>query len=161
MSGKDIVGRYRLGTGREEIATIRLPPGVENGIIMRYQGLGDDSVQQLPRGDLNVQIIVENHPDFVRDRSHIRTKCSINVLQLILGTNIIITDLAGKDINVKIPAGTNPGTVMSIAGHGLPDPTGRRNGNMYLEIKGTTPKIEDWETLDIIRKINDGTSTGT
>jgi len=32
---------------------------------------------------------------------------------------------------------------------------------MYLEIKGTTPKIEDWETLDIIRKINDGTSTGT
>ena len=102
MTGKDIVGRYRLSTGREEIATIRLPAGVESGIIMRYQGLGDDAVRQLPRGDLNVQIIVENHPDFVRDRSHIRTKCSINVLQLILGTNVIITDLAGKDVNVKI-----------------------------------------------------------
>jgi DnaJ-class molecular chaperone len=161
MTGKDIVGRYRLSTGREEIATIRLPAGVESGIIMRYQGLGDDAVRQLPRGDLNVQIIVENHPDFVRDRSHIRTKCSINVLQLILGTSVIIKDLAGKDINVRIPPGTNPGTILSIAGHGLPDINGRRNGNLYLEIKGTTPNIQDWETLDIIRKINDGTSTGT
>jgi DnaJ-class molecular chaperone len=161
MTGKDIVGRYRLSTGREEIATIRLPAGVESGIIMRYQGLGDDAVRQLPRGDLNVQIIVENHPDFIRDRSHIRTKCSINVLQLIVGTSVIIKDLAGKDINVKIPPGTNPGTILSIAGHGLPDINGRRNGNLYLEIKGTTPNIQDWETLDIIRKINDGTSTGT
>ena len=100
MTGKDIVGRYRLSTGREEIATIRLPAGVESGIIMRYQGLGDDAVRQLPRGDLNVQIIVENHPDFIRDRSHIRTKCSINVLQLIVGTSVIIKEM--KPIGKKI-----------------------------------------------------------
>jgi DnaJ-class molecular chaperone len=161
MTGKDIIGRYRLSTGREEIANIRVPAGVENGLIMQYRGLGDDAVNQLPRGNLNVRIIVENHPNFVRDRLHIRTNCSINVLALILGTQVIVTDLAGKDVNVKIPAGTNPGTILSIAGHGLPDVNTGKLGNLYLEIKGNTPKIDDWDMLEDVRKIYNGTNTST
>tara|TARA_R110000772_G_scaffold111117_2_gene214852 strand:+ start:1710 stop:2510 length:801 start_codon:yes stop_codon:yes gene_type:complete len=161
MTGKDIIGRYRLSTGREEIANIRLPAGVESGLIMRYTGLGDDAVHQLPRGDLNVRVIVENHPNFVRDRLHIRTICSINVLALILGTQVVVTDLAGRDINVKIPAGTNPGTILSIAGHGLPDINTGKSGNLYLEVKGKTPKIDDWDMLEEVRKIYNGTNTST
>jgi hypothetical protein len=50
---------------------------------------------------------------------------------------------------------------MSIAGHGLPDMNTGRPGNMYLELKGITPKIDDWDMLDKIREINDGTSIST
>ena len=92
---------------------------------------------------------------------HIRTNCSINVLALILGTQVIVTDLAGKDVNVKIPAGTNPGTILSIAGHGLPDVNTGKLGNLYLEIKGNTPKIDDWDMLEDVRKIYNGTNTST
>lgn len=152
-TGKDVVGKYRLHSGREEVATIRIPAGIESGTSLRFKNLGDDSIRQIPRGDLIVKIIVEKHPVFERDRSHIKTKCVINVLELIIGTEVIITDLQGKNINVKIPPGTNPGTILSIAGHGLPDPTGRRDGNMYLEIKGVTPKIEDFELKEKVKTL--------
>lgn len=160
-TGKDIIGKYRLHSGREEVATIRIPAGIESGTSLRFRNLGDDSMQQAPRGDLIVKVIIEKHPVFERDRSHIRTKCSINVLELILGTEVIITDLLGRNVNVKIPPGTNPGTILSIAGHGLPDPAGRRDGNLYLEIKGITPKIDDYEKLEKVRNLYDEIGTST
>jgi len=161
MTGKDVIGKYRLGTGREEVATIKIPAGVENNSVIQYRGLGDDSIQHLQRGDLHVKVTVENDPVFVRDRSHIRTKCAINVLELILGTEVIVTDLLGRNVNVKIPKGTNPGTILSISGHGLPDMNTARTGNMYLEVKGITPDIHDFEMLKEVRKLNDGTSIST
>ena len=51
-AGKNVVGRYALNSGKEEIATIRVPKGIESGTTMRFQGLGDDSISQAPRGDL-------------------------------------------------------------------------------------------------------------
>lgn len=160
-TGKDIIGRYRLNSGREEVANIRIPAGIESGTTLRFRGLGDDTVVNAPRGDLLVKVLIKKHPVFERDRSHLRTKCVINVLELILGTEVIVTDLTGKNINVKIPAGTNPGTILSIAGHGLPDPTGRRNGNLYLEIKGTTPKIDDFELKEKVKKLYDEIGNGS
>jgi len=161
MTGKDIVGKYRLRNGREEVANIRIPEGVEDNLIMQYRGLGDDSIPNLPRGNLNVKVTVEKHRDFVRDRSHIRTKCAINVLELILGTEVIIQNVLGDNVKVKIPKGTNPGTILSIAGHGLPDMNTGRVGNMYLEIKGVTPKIDNYEIIDKVKEINDGINTST
>jgi len=161
MTGKDVVGKYKLRTGREEVANIKIPPGVEDNLIMQYRGLGDDIIKGVPRGNLNVKITVEKHAHFVRDRSHLRTKCAINVLELILGTEVFVTNLLGESIKVKVPKGTNPGTILSIAGHGLPDMNTGRPGNMYLELKGITPKIDDWDMLDKIREINDGTSIST
>ena len=161
MSGKDVVGKYRLRSGREEVANIKIPPGVEDNLVMQYRGLGDDSVPNLPRGNLNVKVTVEKHPTFIRDRSHIRTKCAINVLELILGTDVYINNLLGDNVKVKIPKGTNPGTILSIAGHGLPDMHTGKRGNMYLEIKGLTPKIDDWDLLKKVSEINNGISTST
>jgi len=159
--GKDVIGRYMLNSGREEVANIRIPPGVENGTVMRYQGLGDDSMKQMPRGDLHVKITVLKHPHFERDRLHLRTKCAINVLELILGTDVVVEKLTGGPINVRIPPGTNPGTILSIPGYGLPDPSTGRTGNLYLEIKGTTPKIDNYEVLEKVKEINDEVNRST
>jgi curved DNA-binding protein len=155
MQGKDVVGRYALNTGKEEIANIRVPAGVENGTTIRFQGLGDDSIRNVPRGDLHVKIVVINHKRFTRDRLHLKTKCSINVLELVLGTEVIIEKLGGGPLVVKIPPGTNPGTVLSVAGHGLPEMNTGRVGNLYLEVKGITPKITDYEILQKVRNLND------
>jgi len=155
MTGKDVIGRYTLNSGKEEVATIRIPPGIESGTTIRFQGLGDDSIRNVQRGELHVKILVENHRRFVRDRLHLRTKCSINVLELILGTEVIVEKLGGGPLSIKIPPGTNPGTVLSIAGHGLPEMNTGRTGNLYLEIKGVTPKITDYEILQKVRNLND------
>lgn len=161
MTGKDVVGKYRLNSGREEVANIKIPAGVEDNLVMQYRGLGDDIIPNAQRGNLNVKVTVEKHPTFVRDRSHLRTKCSINVLELILGTEVVINNLLGEQVKVKIPAGTNPGTILSISGHGLPDMNTGRFGNLYLELKGVTPKIDDWDLIEKVKEIKDGTSIST
>lgn len=155
LTGKDIIGRYRLNSGREELATIRVPAGIESGTVMRYQGLGDDSFKNAPRGELHVKILVLSHPKFERDRLHLRTKCVINVLDLILGTEVQVEKLGGGPLTVKIPKGTNPGTILSIPGYGLPEATTGRQGNLYLEIKGVTPKIDNYEHLEKVKDLYD------
>jgi DnaJ-class molecular chaperone len=161
VSGKDVIGRYTLSNGEPQVANIRIPAGVENNQQFRFRDLGDNSIKGLPRGDLIVQVLIKNHKTFVRDRLHLRTKCSINVLQLILGTDIVIEKLGGGPLIVKIPAGTDPGTILSIPGYGLPDLNTGRTGNLYLEIKGKTPKINDNNVLAEVKKLNDGISVST
>lgn len=161
FTGKDVIGRYKLNNGREEIATIRVPQGIESGVIMRYRGLGDDTIKNAPRGDLHVKIIVLAHPRFERDRLHLRTKCVINVFDLMLGTEMVIDKLGGGPIIVKIPPGTNPGTILSCPGYGLSDPNTGRTGNLYLEVKGSTPKIDNYEHLEKVKKLYDEISNRT
>lgn len=161
MTGKDVVGRYRLNSGREEVANIRVPFGVESGQTMRYKGLGDDSIKQIPRGDLLVKIIVVADKRFRRDRSHLYTNCSINVFELVLGTTLLVDKIEGGPLEVKIPAGTNPGTILSIPGYGLPDRNKKKRGNLYLEIKGITPKIDDKDILKKVKDLNNGINIST
>jgi DnaJ-class molecular chaperone len=161
LKGKDIIGRYTLHSGKEEVATIRVPAGVESNVTMRYQGLGDDTVKGAPRGDLLVKIVVVAHKQFVRDRLHLKTKCAINVLELLLGTEIIVEKLGGGPLTIKIPQGTNPGTILSIPGYGLPDMNTGRHGNLYLEVKGVTPKIDNYEYLEKVKALYDELNNGT
>lgn len=161
LTGKDIIGKYKLHSGKDEVATIRVPPGVESGMTMRYPGLGDDHMLNAPRGDLLVKIIVKPHDSFLRDRLHLRTKCAINVFELMLGTDIIIDKLGGGPLTVKIPKGTNPGTILSIPGYGLPELNTGRTGNLYLEIKGITPEIEDQSILEKVKNIYDEIGNST
>jgi DnaJ-class molecular chaperone len=161
LTGKNVIGRYNLHSGKEEVATIRIPKGIESGITMRYQGLGDDSVSGAPRGDLLVKVIVNAHKRFVRDRLHLRTKCVINVLDLILGVEMVVTKLGGGPLTVKIPKGTNPGTILSIPGYGLPDMNTGKNGNLYLEIKGVTPNIDNFEHLEKVKALYDEINNST
>lgn len=155
LTGKDIIGKYRLKDNTEEMATIRIPPGIENGQVMSYKGLGDNTYKNAPRGNLHVKIIIENHKVYERDRLHLRTKCAINVFELILGTEVEIHKLEGGPLRIKIAKGTNPGTILSIPNHGLPDRRSGRRGNIYLEIRGITPKIDKYEDVEKIEKLYD------
>ena len=153
LFGKDVIGKYRLKDNSEEVATIRIPAGIENGQIMSYKGLGDNLYKNAPRGNLHVKIIIENHKIYERDRLHLRAKCSINVFELILGTEVILEKLEGGPLKIKIPKGTNPGTILSIPNHGLPDRRTGRRGNIYLEIRGKTPKLDNHEVLEKVKNL--------
>ena len=161
LTGKDFIGRYRTFSGHEEIANIKLPSGIEHGTTMRFRGLGDNSISQYPRGDLLVKIIVKEDKNFRRDRSHLYTKCVINVLELIVGKEVIVKGLLGNEIKIKVPAGTNPGVVMSVPGYGMPDQRTGRVGNLYVEVKGITPVLSDLELLEKVKQLNDGIGIST
>ncbi len=129
--------------------------GVESGESIRFKGLGDNSITQLPRGDLIIVVKVKNHNIFLRDGRHLKFTHLINIFDLILGTKIELNVLSGSKISVFIPAGTQPGTVMSVSGHGLPCYKTGTTGNLYVTVKGVVPKIEDQDLLERIQELND------
>jgi len=145
---------YKLPSGKQEIIDVRIPAGVKNGDSVRVQGYGDNSIQGMPRGDLIIKIRVNGLKDWRRDGNNIYTFKDINLFDLILGTKLSIVTPDNKSLNVDVPAGTNPGTTLSVNGYGVPDVNTSRKGNLYVTIKGVTPKLETKE-IERIREIKD------
>jgi len=155
MQGKDLIASYRLRNGQQIDANIRIHAGVEDGEVIRYGGLGDNAYTQLPRGDLLVQVRTMSHRHFKREGAHLHTTADVNIFDLILGTEIVIEKLTGGPLNVKIPKGTDPGTVLSVHGYGLPSNRRGRPGNLYVKIKAKTPKIVNQSILEKVKDLND------
>ena len=158
LQGKSLIATYRLNSGREESVHIDIPPGANHGDTINYQGLGDDSNPRFPRGNLFVKIHVEKNSTWIRDGLDLITKKTVNVFDLLLGTNITIKTLDGKNLNVKIPKGTNPGANFSIKGYGIPHLRTGKKGNIYIHIETFVPNINNQDYLDKIQEIKNGIS---
>jgi curved DNA-binding protein len=161
LTGKDIIVDYNLFNGQQTTATIRIHAGVNHGETIRFKGLGDNSNTGIQRGDLIVLIKVTKHPIFERDGRHLRLTQEISILNLILGTKVNIKTLTGNTICVNIPKATNPGTILSIANNGLPEPQSGLTGHLYMTIKGITPSIEDPSIIEQVRKLNNAINNRT
>jgi curved DNA-binding protein len=152
-NGKGVIASFKTRSGREQTVNIDIPKGARHGDTIRYQGLGDDSIPNLPKGNLNVKIRILRHPNFNVDGFNLHTDIKINVFDLMLGTATNLDIPNGKTISINIPRGTQPGTVMSIRGHGLPDYNTGLSGNIYLKINGEITKNLTEDQLELIRKI--------
>lgn len=159
-TGKDVLATYKLRNGRESSASIKIHPGINDMEVIRYAGLGDATNPNLPRGDLLVQVRVLQHARFERDGRNLHTNLDINVFDLMLGTTMIIDKLTGGPLRVTIPKGTNPGTTLSVAGHGMPDPRAGRTGNLYIHINGRLPKLNTIQE-EKVRRLNDELNNGS
>lgn len=161
LTGKDAVVTYKLSNGSETSANIKIHAGVEHGEAIRFRGLGDNHLSSISRGDLIIFIRVVEHREYAREGRNLKKTVDVGIFDLILGTKLNVKTLKGNDIVVNIPAGTNPGTILSVSGYGLPDLRIGRTGNLYLTIKSITPKIQDTELLKRIKEINDKISSST
>jgi DnaJ-class molecular chaperone len=155
LYGKEINIKYKSLNGQDKSATVTIPYGIEHGEGIKYRGLGDDTNPKLPNGDLIIFVKVLNHPVFEREGPNLKISKSVSVLDLLVGTKIEVKTLQGNNISVTVPEGTNPNTVLSVSGYGLPDKLSGRVGNLYITLKGITPKINDKEIIERIRQIND------
>ncbi len=133
---------YKLPSGKEEFATVKIPAGVQNGITFRYKGLGDDSNPNLPRGDLMVQVTVLDSDGYTRKDNDLYTEKTISCFDAIRGCNIELKGLDETIINVKVPAGVQPGTLMNVRGKGMPvHQTLNIRGNLYVKIVVLIPTL--------------------
>lgn len=161
LVGKDAVVTYKLSDGSETSANIKIHPGVEHGEAIRFRGLGDNHFSSMSRGDLIIFVKVIEHREYTREGRNLKKTVEVGIFDLILGKKLTVTTLKGNDIVVNIPAGTNPGTILSVSGYGLPDLNIGRTGNLYLIIKAVTPKIENNSLLERIKEINDEINSST
>jgi len=153
FTGKTVNIQYRLPSGRIEILDAAVPPGVKQNDSVRFAGMGDDSFQQVPRGNLILNIKVQPHLKWTRENDNIITTHSVSVFDLILGTAIEITTPVGRHFSLTIPKGTKPGTVFSISGQGIPNVNTRRPGNAHIKVESVIPKIQDETILQKIKEI--------
>tara|TARA_B100001057_G_scaffold426346_1_gene450344 strand:- start:1198 stop:2022 length:825 start_codon:yes stop_codon:yes gene_type:complete len=152
-TGKGVLATFRTRTGREQTVNIDIPKGSRHGDTIQYNGLGDDSISQLPKGDLLVKVRIMRDPKFEINGFDLHTQTEINVFNLILGTATNLSLPNGRTISINVPAGTQPGTTLSIHGQGLPNYNTGQSGNVYLNIKGIVPTNLTDEQKEILRKL--------
>jgi curved DNA-binding protein len=153
LVGKDVIGDLHLPSGRDQALTIKIPPGVSHGDVVKYLGMGDDSIPHMPRGDLMVAIQQEPHPIFQRKGEHLLMDHSISVFDAMLGTKIQITTLEGKMLDITVPAGTDSGKIFSCAGYGLPRKNSPDRGNLHIKINVKMPSKLTLDTINLLKPL--------
>ena len=152
MQNNEKTINYKLPSGRDEFATVKIPAGVQHGVTFKFSGMGDDSIKNVDRGDLMVVMSVPDSDGYTRKGNDLFTEKTIDCFQAVRGHEFNLQTLEDKVIKVKVPAGTQPGTLLSIKGQGMPvHKTLNIRGNMYVKIHVLIPQLSSQD----LKKIKD------
>ena len=118
--------------------SVKIPAGVDTGDRIRLGGKGEAGPQGGPPGDLYVQMVVRDHPIFVREDSNLHCEVPISFAQAALGGEIEVPTLSGK-VKLKIPAETQSGKLFRLRGKGVAPVRGGGVGDLLCRVVLETP----------------------
>jgi molecular chaperone DnaJ len=127
------------GAGRTRVERkiqVKVPAGIEDGMRLRMPGEGEGGARS--RGDLYVLVRVAPHPLFQRDGGHLTLEYPVSIAQAALGAELDVPTMNGR-VSMKVPAGTQSGTVFRVRGKGLPDLQTGRTGDLMVRVMVETP----------------------
>ena len=117
---------------------VQIPPGVESGSMLRLKDQGASQGGSRP-GDLYVVVHVESDKTFERIGDNILLELPITITQATLGAELEVPTLLSK-AKLKIPAGTQPDTVLRLKGQGMPRARWKGKGDQLVRIRVEVPK---------------------
>lgn len=129
------------GDGRvrqEKVLGLKIPAGVEDGTRLRVSGEGEAGSRSGPPGDLYVVLRVREHPFFERRGTDLYCTVPVSVSQAGLGAEFKVPTLRGEE-RLRLPEGTQPGSVFRLRGKGVPSLDGRATGDLYVTIQVVIP----------------------
>jgi molecular chaperone DnaJ len=129
------------GAGRRERAAkikIKVPAGVDGGSRLRSTGNGEAGARGGPAGDLYVVLHVKKHEIFQREGDDLICDVPISFAQAALGTEIEVPTLDAT-ADIKIPAGTQNGSVFRMKGKGVKNVQGYGNGDLMVRVQVEVP----------------------
>jgi molecular chaperone DnaJ len=125
---------------REEAVVIRIPPGAEDGLVLRVPGKGYAAPRPGgPAGDLLVVVRTAPDPRFARRGADLWRIQEIGVADAVLGTELEVPTLEGT-ASVKVPPGAQPGAHLRLRGKGLPRRGGHGRGDLYVQLAIVLPE---------------------
>jgi len=139
--------------GRSEKITVKIPKGMITGKKIRLAGKGETSPYGGPAGDLYIQSKVMEDPVYRCEEYDLYVERKIKLTEAILGTSIPVPTITGKELSLKIPAGTKHKTKMRLSGHGLPHMQGKAKGDLYVIIDVNIPHQLAPEQRKLIDKL--------
>ena len=124
----------------EEILTVKIPKGVEEGMALRIPGKGmPGHTSQSAAGDLFVVVHSRHDPRFERSGANLLRQETISLTDAVLGKTLEVPTLENF-VNVTIPPGTQPYSMLRVRGKGLPDFGDGKCGDLYLRIAVHVPE---------------------
>ena len=138
-------------SAKRRLVNVQIPPGMHDGHGVRVRGEGEPSPDGSGRGDLHCYVRIQPHPFLQRRDNDLLCRVPISFTQATLGAVIEVPTLSGK-AEVKVPPGTQPGTVFRLAGQGLPDVRRRGKGDELVQVTVEIPKRLDKEQERLLRE---------
>ena len=127
------------GAGDSQTIDVNVPAGAVDGGRLRFKGKGRPGSNGGEAGDLLVTTRIQPHPVFSRKGADVHVSVPVNVAQAALGDQIVVPAPDGTQVRVRIPAGTQPGAVLSVRGKGAPRVKGTGNGDLKIELQIGVP----------------------
>ncbi len=146
------------GTGRlrqVERLEVTVPPGMEDGGVLRVPGHGSDGPTGVPPGDLYVQVVFEGTDRVRREGQEAYTEVTVPLSTVLLGGEITVPTIDGRAA-LKIPAGTQPETQFRLRGHGFPRLHGSARGSLFVTVHVEIPRSLSGRERDLLREALQG-----
>ncbi|HUV51311.1 MAG TPA: DnaJ C-terminal domain-containing protein [Anaerolineae bacterium] len=139
--------------GHSENITVKIPKGMISGKKLRLAGKGQQSPYGGPPGDLYIQSKVLGDPVYSIKGYNLYINSEIKLSEALLGTSVSVPTVEGKELNLKIPAGTKHKTKMRLSGYGLPNMQTREKGDLFVIINIYLPKSLSDNQKSLIKQL--------
>ncbi|MBI2600644.1 DnaJ domain-containing protein [Candidatus Daviesbacteria bacterium] len=136
----EIEQRNQKGTIERKRMKIKVPAGVTNGTKIRF-------------GDIDIVFQVERHPEFIREGADVFSDIRVSIPQLVLGETLEVNTVGGK-VKVKLPAATQPGSLVKLKGKGAPSLRGGY-GDHYVRVNVSIPKTLSKQEKELYEKLKE------
>lgn len=154
---------------------VKVPPGVDDGMMIRLAGQGEANANGGPPGDLLIRPHIRRHPIFERHGDDLYMVQAVTFPDAALGRKRQVAGLVGERLQVMIPAGTQSGTALRLNEKGMPKLGGKGKGDLYVVVEVRTPtdlsdrerallqELAKWQQLrsreDVFNSKSPGSST--
>ncbi len=117
---------------------VKIPPGIEEGAVLRLAGQGETSGRASRAGDLFVQVVFDPDPRFQREGRNVFTEVRVPLVSALLGGEVRVPTLTGE-ARLKVPAGTQPESQFRLRGEGFPRLRGGDRGDLIVTLHVALP----------------------
>lgn len=140
--------------GKSERLTVKIPPGINTGGVIRLAGQGEAGGNGGPAGDLLVTIQVSPHPYFRREGNHLYLDLPVTPSEAALGSKIEVPTLSEGKVVLTIPSGASSGTKLRLRGKGVPDQKSGQFGDQYVVVKIIIPQSLSDEARTLFEELS-------
>lgn len=131
---------------------VRIPPGVDDGQLIRVKGKGGRGTAGGPAGDILVRVRAGDHPLFKRDGLNLELAVPVTYAEAALGAKITVPTLDGK-VTLKVPPGTQSGKTFRVSGKGVAGP--KRTGDLLVTVEVAVPENLTDDERALIERLRD------
>lgn len=135
----EVEERNQQGRLNRKRLKIKVPAGVDNGTKMRF-------------GEMDIVFQVQRHPEYLREGADIFSEIKVSIPQLVLGDIFEVNTISGK-VKVKVPHGTQPGSLVKLKGKGIPRLGAHGYGDHYVRVNLEVPQNPSKEEKQLYEEL--------